>query len=97
MLVRLDPEEREPTDGSTPPKGFVDKDEEGFCVHFHRETGHCAHWQSRPRVCREYDCNADSLLQIVLREGFVSLTTLVRNPLRVRPDERIQIPAKKQT
>jgi hypothetical protein len=70
LLVRLDPEEREPAEGSTPQKGFVDKSpEDGLCVHLDRETCLCRIWERRPRICREYDCNADLLLQIALREG----------------------------
>jgi hypothetical protein len=77
LLVRLDPEEREPSEEpGVAPKGFVDKDEEGYCVHFDRERSLCRIWERRPRICREYSCNGDPLLQVVLREGFVNIAQL---------------------
>lgn len=79
LLVRLDPDEREPGDGITPPKGFVDKDPvSGLCIHFDTQTNLCRIWERRPRVCREYSCNPDPLLQVVLRQGFTSLAALLR-------------------
>lgn len=77
LIVRLDPEERAAPEPGQVSKSCIDKNEEGYCVHFDRSTSYCDDWDARPRVCREYDCNADSLLQIVLRDGFVSLTRLV--------------------
>ncbi len=78
LLVRLDPEERQaPKDGSQE-KNFVDKDERGCCIHVDAETHRCRIWQQRPRVCREYTCNDDFLLQVVIREGFTSLVRLVQ-------------------
>jgi len=77
LLVRLEPDERvAPADGSVA-KGFVDKTPDGVCVHHDRATGRCDGWDARPRVCRAYDCNHDPKLQIVLRDGFVSLVRLV--------------------
>jgi hypothetical protein len=79
LLVRLDPDEREPGDGVTPPKGFVDKDPvSGLCIHFDPQSNLCRIWERRPRVCREYSCNPDPLLQVVLRQGFRSLVALLR-------------------
>ncbi len=79
LLVRLDPDEREPGDGVTPPKGFVDKDPDtGLCIHFDAQTNLCRIWERRPRVCREYSCNPDPLLQVVLQQGFQSLAALLR-------------------
>lgn len=79
LLVRLDPDEREPGDGITPPKGFVDKDpDSGLCIHFDPQTSRCRIWEQRPRVCREYSCNSDPLLQVVLQRGFQSLAALLR-------------------
>lgn len=79
LLVRLDPDEREPGDGVTPPKGFVDKDPDtGLCLHFDAQTNLCRIWERRPRVCREYSCNPDPLLQVVLQRGFQSLAALLR-------------------
>lgn len=78
LLVRLDPDERVPSDEpGMPPKGFVDKDEEGFCVNFDRKRELCRIWARRPRVCREYSCNGDPLLQVVVREGFENIAQLV--------------------
>lgn len=77
LLVRLDPDEREPSQDGLPAKGFVDKDENGCCVHLDPVTHRCRIWARRPRVCREYSCNEDLLLQVVLRTGFVSITRLV--------------------
>lgn len=79
LLVRLDPDERAPGDGITPAKGFVDKDpDSGLCVNFDPATHRCRIWERRPRVCREYSCNPDPLLQVVLRVGFSSLARLLR-------------------
>ncbi len=83
MLVRLQPDEMEPGDGITPPKGFVDKDPEGYCVHFDQDSGHCSNWQARPKICREYECNSDFMLQVVLREGFTNIAELAKAAVRV--------------
>lgn len=81
MMVRLQPDEMEKGDGITPPKGFVDKDPEGYCVHIDRETGRCNNWGKRPRVCREYECNSDFMLQVVLRNGFTNIAELARQAI----------------
>jgi len=78
LLVRLDPEEREPSNDDLPPKGFVDKDPDGNCIHYDMENHLCRIWHKRPRVCREYECNSDFLLQVALRNGFTSLGRLVK-------------------
>jgi hypothetical protein len=78
LLVRLKPHEMQPSDGQTAAKGFVDKDEQGLCVHLNRETWGCNIWAQRPQTCREYDCNADFLLQVVLREGFTNIADVAR-------------------
>jgi len=79
LLVRLDPEEREPANDGTAPKGYVDKNEKGDCIHLDTENLLCRIWEKRPRVCREYECNSDFLLQVVLRNGFSSLGRLVKD------------------
>lgn len=78
MLVRLDPDEMEPTADGLPAKGFIDKDPEGYCIYFNRESGLCDNWENRPRVCREYDCNSDFMLQVVLIEGFANIAELAK-------------------
>lgn len=78
MLVRLKPHEREkPADG-TPPKSFIDKDEEGDCIHFDKQTSRCRIWEKRPEICREYECNSDFLLQVALRETFCHIVELAQ-------------------
>lgn len=67
LLVRLKPHEMVPNEEGLAPKGFVDKTEDGYCVHMDRETNRCGIWQTRPEICREYDCNGDEVLQVVLR------------------------------
>jgi hypothetical protein len=78
LLVRLQPHEMEKSDGHTAVKGFVDKDEQGLCIHLNRETWGCDIWETRPQLCREYDCNSDFLLQVVLREGFTNIADVAR-------------------
>lgn len=70
LLVRLDPDEREPSQEGLPPKGFVDKDlEDSLCIHLDRKNHRCRIWAKRPRVCREYHCNDDEMLQAALKLG----------------------------
>lgn len=79
LIVRLAPDEVEPPPPGGVAKRCVDKDPDtGLCVHLDPGTQRCRIWDRRPRVCREYDCNADPMLAVVLREGFLSLTHLVR-------------------
>lgn len=78
MLVRLQPDEMEPGDGVVPPKGFVDKDLEGYCIHFDQDNGRCNNWENRPKICCEYECNSDFMLQVVLRKGFTNIAELAR-------------------
>jgi len=79
LIVRLAPGERDPTASEQIDKRCVDKDpKSGWCVHLDLTSYACKIWPQRPSVCREYDCNADPLLQVVLERGFVDLTTLVR-------------------
>lgn len=78
LLVRLKPHEMKKEDGETVAKGFVDKDETGICIHLNRKTWGCNIWETRPQTCREYDCNSDFLLQVVLREGFTNIADIAR-------------------
>lgn len=82
LLVRLDPDEREPRTDGLPEKGYMDKDPQGFCIHFDRERGICRIWERRPRVCREYHCNSDFLLQVALRQNFRNLAELLKAAAR---------------
>ena len=78
LIVRLREGERDPGGHDRPLQHCVDKEPgDGLCVYLDREHWRCSVWERRPAVCREYDCNADPLLQVVLRDGFVSLTQLV--------------------
>ncbi len=78
LLVRLEPEEREESKNGLPAPGFIDKADDGYCVHLDRESYLCAIWNDRPKVCREYSCNTDDLLQVALREPFTSVVDLVK-------------------
>ena len=92
LLVRLEESEREPSRDGRRSKQFVDKAPSGYCVHLDRETGRCRNWDQRPKVCRDYDCNQNDLLQIVLRDGYHSLVTLVTATPPSPYEDRIEIP-----
>ncbi len=78
LIVRLAPGERDPSRPEDSRKRCVDKHPDtGLCMCFDADTGRCTAWQQRPKICREYDCNTDPLLQLVLAEGFTSLTRLL--------------------
>lgn len=78
LIVRLRDGEQDPTDSSGKRKSCIDKDPEtGRCIHQEPASGLCRIWDRRPLVCREYDCNRDRSLQIVLRRGFRSLMQLI--------------------
>ena len=68
----------EPSDGHTAAKGFVDKDENGYCIHVDKTTWMCGNWANRPEICREYSCNNDPLLQTVLAEGFTNIAEVAK-------------------
>lgn len=93
LIVRYAPDEVV-VDAAGQRKACVDKDKTtGACVHLDREHFGCAIWEERPRVCRQYDCNDDPLLQVVLRDGFRSLVSAARadvprGPRRVVPRRR---------
>jgi uncharacterized protein len=78
LIVRLGPRDPPSYDAQGRRKSCVDKDPQtGLCVHFDPDTQRCKVWDRRPWVCRTYDCNHDPLLQVVLRDGFVSLRRLI--------------------
>ncbi|NOX43747.1 MAG: hypothetical protein GXP19_08470 [Gammaproteobacteria bacterium] len=98
LLVRLRPEEMEKTlDGSTP-KGFVDKDPDGICIHMNRDSGSCNIWEKRPQTCREYECNSDFLLQVVLHNEFINIaeTAKVAAKAFIPKENYIKIPLLKK-
>lgn len=78
LLVRLKPHEMDPSDGHTAAKGFIDKDDKGYCIHIDQTTWMCGNWENRPEVCREYSCNQDPLLQVVLTEGFTNIAEVAK-------------------
>ena len=94
LLVRLDEHEREPAVDGAIAKGFVDKAADGLCVHIDRNTFRCGIWDKRPRVCREYDCNHDYLLQAAIRLGVKNIVQLSRDAqnLRLSGESCIKVP-----
>lgn len=96
LLVRLAPEEREPSRDGVPSKGFVDKDlQDGLCIHLDRENHRCAIWATRPKVCREYHCNDDEMLVAAVRsERVTSIVALAKVAARIRvtAENRVCVP-----
>lgn len=88
LIVRLNEHERKQFNGA----GTVEKSEDGLCQYLDRDSFLCAIWEKRPSVCREYTCNDDQLLQIVLREGFRDLKTLATSKLFIPTETYIRIP-----
>lgn len=74
LLVRLKPHETRDGSGS---REYVEKDEDGMCIHMDRETWKCRIWEKRPETCREYNCNDDYLLQVAIRREFTSVVDLI--------------------
>lgn len=97
LLVRLRAEEMEKQgENGLPPKGYVDKNEDGLCVHFESEFGLCKIWEKRPYTCRSYECNSDFLLQVVLREGFINIAETAKAAAKayIPKESYINIPLK---
>ena len=92
LLVRLKPHEMEPTTDGSAPKGFVDKNEDGTCVHFDPITHKCLIWDARPETCRDFTCNNHPLLQVVLEQGFTSLVQIVTAKTDTPPEDWTKIP-----
>jgi len=59
----------------------VGKAVDGFCIHLDRATLRCDIWEKRPRVCREYHCAHDYMLQVAVRVGVKNIVQLSRNSL----------------
>lgn len=92
LVVRLEPGERDPGRPGVAGKSCVDKTPDGRCACMEPETQRCAVWAVRPHLCARYDCNQDPLLQVVLKDGYRSLTELVHSP-PVPEREHMKIPA----
>jgi hypothetical protein len=84
LVVRYAEDERPPSPDGTTAKGCVDKAPDGLCVHIDRITHRCGIWDKRPRICREYDCNTDYLLQIAVRVGVTNIVQLSRDALATK-------------
>ena len=92
LVVRLDPDEVV-YDADGLRKNCVDKvPETGLCERLDPQTHRCTDWENRPSVCRGFDCNADELLQVVVREGFTGLVQLVTSQTRVPREEWVRVP-----
>jgi len=84
LLVRLEEHERNEVDPATNRvKGYVDKKENGTCVHQDEENGLCLNWENRPKICREYDCNFDKLLQVVFKSSGKSISDWMKESVEV--------------
>lgn len=82
LIVRLDPGEADPAGNGGDNKHCVDKDpSSGRCIYLDDDQNCCTVYTQRPKICREYDCRTDPLLQVALKEGFHSLPRLVTSPL----------------
>lgn len=90
LIVRLNDSERKQFNGV----GTFEKSDDGLCMYLDRDTFLCGIWDKRPSVCREYTCNDDKLLQVVLREGFRDLKTLATSKLFIPTETYIRIPTK---
>lgn len=83
LLIRLEEHERNEVDPDTQRlKGYVDKKENGFCIHQNEESGLCHNWANRPKVCREYDCNFDDMLQVVITSNGESLSDWMKESVK---------------
>lgn len=84
LLIRLGEHERHELCPSTNRlKGYVDKKENGRCVHQDDETGLCGNWENRPTVCRQYNCNDDHLLQVVIRSKGKGIADWMKESVQV--------------
>ena len=84
LLVRLEEYERNEVDPATNRvKGYVDKKENGTCVHQDEQNGLCLNWENRPKICREYDCNFDKLLQVVFKSSSQRISDWMKESVTV--------------
>ncbi|NIR29200.1 MAG: hypothetical protein GWN84_07765 [Gammaproteobacteria bacterium] len=89
LIVRLTEEESKRFGGV---RTLEKRPEDGYCVYFNACDCTCGIWESRPAVCREYDCNHDRLLQVVLRQGFTTLKNLLTSHPFIRAHEAQSVP-----
>ncbi|VAW61305.1 hypothetical protein MNBD_GAMMA11-2417 [hydrothermal vent metagenome] len=94
LLIRLSENEIKPANDGSTAKGFIDKDPDGYCIHFNREKFLCRIWSKRPDVCKSYDCNNDFLLQAAIKKAFSNIVDLVNiaSSLRLEKSQYIKIP-----
>jgi len=94
LLVRLTEAEMQPTNDGSTAKGFVDKADDGYCIHFNQDNFNCNIWSKRPEICRKYDCNTDYLLQVAIAKPFRNIVDLVTNAnvIKISKDKFIHIP-----
>lgn len=91
LLVRLEEHERTETDPMTNRlKGYVDKKENGTCLHHDEKIGLCQNWENRPKICREYDCNYDKLLQVVMKSNGTSIASWMKESVSVVIEDKDQ-------
>lgn len=97
LLVRLKPHEMQAGTDGFAAKGYVDKTPDGHCIHMNLENGMCDIWEKRPESCKEYHCNGDPNLQVVLRYGVSNIAEVARRSATeyIDPDTYIEIPCLK--
>jgi len=89
LLVRLEEHERHEVDPETMRlKGFVSKKQNGKCTFQDDETGLCNNWNNRPKICRQFDCNFDKLLQVVIRSKGNSIADWMKESVAETIDKK---------
>lgn len=91
LLVRYDEIERPIAANGSMRKNCVDKAPDGLCVYLDRSTNRCGIWDKRPRVCKEYNCNDDPMLQVALRVSVKGIVQLSRFSLNLNLPREIFI------
>jgi len=92
LLIRLDEDDRTEIDPETQrKKGYVGKKDDGTCLYQDEQTGLCLNWDNRPKVCREYDCNFDKLLQVVFKSSNQSISCWMKESVTVFIHEKDKI------
>ena len=98
LIIRYDSDKRPDSEYANIKKSCVDKDPaDGFCVHLDKTSFHCDIWEKRPKVCAQYGCNNDPLLQVVLEHGFTSLTDILYKPHEIDKRKWTLIPTLKDS